>query len=65
MATLTFMERVSALRRLRRVHGKCAEAGCREESGEAYHCKYHAAMNAARVAKHRALKKQKARPSWG
>jgi hypothetical protein len=54
-----FVERISRLRRRRRVHGLCAEAGCKHESGESYRCEKHAAMNAARVAKYRATQRLK------
>jgi hypothetical protein len=61
----TFIERINALRRRRRRYGMCAEAGCQNESGDAYRCEKHAAMSAARVAKFRAIRKQRQRPSWG
>lgn len=56
---------ISALRRRRRISGMCAEPGCKYRSGEAYRCEHHAAMNAERVNKHRKLKEQRGRPSWG
>lgn len=55
---------ISAMRRRRRLHGLCAEAGCKRKSGEAYRCPEHAEKSAKRVAKHRKLKEQRGRPSW-
>lgn len=55
---------ISALRRRRRAAGMCAEAGCKKRSGEDYRCPEHAEKSAKRVAKHRKLQEQRARPSW-